>query len=269
MSRTTASPPASPTADGDYLGSVSDLMSGLLFLFIITLVLFALEFQRSSRDLRATQEQLARTQQELTNTEELRRFLVEFIAQRLRERGVRVVVDIETATLRLPEEVLFPLGSAELTPTGRSATAALADVLAAILPCFAAPPDDIRPSGCADFWHPGRLEAVFIEGHTDDLPLKPGAPFASNWELSAARAISCFRVLTATRPELEEVRNPQGQQALGVAGYADRRPVEPNRDDASRQKNRRIDVRFIMVPPAAAAATSDASFRAGTTTPGA
>ncbi len=255
MSHSTPSPYPSPPTDSDYLASISDLMSGLLFVFIITLVLFALDFQRSSHDLRVTQQQLARTQQELTNTEELRRFLVEFIAQRLRERGVRVSVDIETATLRLPEEVLFPLGSAELTPAGRNATAALADVLASILPCFAVPTKGVRPPRCTDFWHPGRLEAVFIEGHTDDLPLKPGAPFASNWELSTARAITCFRLLSATRPELEEVRNPQGHQALGVAGYADLRPVEPNRDDASRQKNRRIDVRFIMVPPGTGAGT--------------
>lgn len=226
-------------------------MSGLLFVFIITLVLFALEFQRSASSLRATEEQLARTRQELTNTEELRRLLVEIIAQRLRERGVRVLVDVETATLRLPEEVLFPLGSAELTPEGRRATASLAEVLANILPCLARAQDahGSRPPQCQEHWHPGRLEAVFIEGHTDNLPLRPGGPFPSNWELSAARAISCFRLLTSSQPSLEELRNPRGLPLLGVVGYADRRPVEANVDDASRQRNRRIDVRFVMVPP--------------------
>lgn len=238
-----------PHPDGDYLASVSDLMSGLLFVFIITLVLFALDYHRSSQDLLLTREQLTRVERELTNTEDLRRFLVEFIAQRLRQRGVRVLVDVETATLRLPEEVLFPLGSAELTPAGREATAALAEVLAGILPCFAGEPKDTQPPECKEVWHPARLEAVFIEGHTDDLRLKPGSQFASNWELSAARAISSFRFLTATRPDLEEIRNPKGLPVLGVVGYADRRPVEPNLDESSRQRNRRIDVRFLMVPP--------------------
>ena len=51
-----------------------------------------------------------------------------------------------------------------------------------------------------------------VEGHTDTAPVGPGAFFASNWELSTARA-------NAVRGRLESVGVEQG--SIRVEGYAD------------------------------------------------
>jgi chemotaxis protein MotB len=55
-----------------------------------------------------------------------------------------------------------------------------------------------------------------VEGHTDSIPLAPGATFATNWDLSAARAI-------VVRQRLEDVGIPK--ERVRVEGYADTKPL--------------------------------------------
>lgn len=74
---------------------------------------------------------------------------------------------------------------------------------------------------------------VRLEGHTDSIPIH-NVRFASNWELSAARAIAMLQLLTE-RFELDHGK-------FSVAGYADTVPVESNESVAGRAKNRRVDI---------------------------
>ncbi|MEZ5288943.1 MAG: OmpA family protein [Vicinamibacterales bacterium] len=74
-----------------------------------------------------------------------------------------------------------------------------------------------------------------IEGHTDDLPIHT-AQFPSNWELSTARATSAMRFMVGAG--IEPVR-------VGVAGYADLRPLQPNDSDEHRARNRRVEFVFL------------------------
>ena len=55
-----------------------------------------------------------------------------------------------------------------------------------------------------------------VEGHTDSQPVLPGGPFASNWELSSARAIEL-------RERLESIGIDRGR--IRVEGYADTKPL--------------------------------------------
>lgn len=55
-----------------------------------------------------------------------------------------------------------------------------------------------------------------VEGHTDTNPIVAGGLFATNWELSAARAI-------VVRQRLEDVGIPR--ERIRVEGYADTKPL--------------------------------------------
>ncbi|MDK3160303.1 OmpA family protein [Kamptonema cortianum] len=79
--------------------------------------------------------------------------------------------------------------------------------------------------------------AARIEGHTDDIPLRPGGRFASNWELSASRAAEAVRYL-------EEQGIPGNR--LQAMGLADTRPIVPNNSDANRAINRRLEI--VLIP---------------------
>lgn len=78
---------------------------------------------------------------------------------------------------------------------------------------------------------------VRIEGHTDNVPIH-NALYASNWELSTARAT----VLTRLFIEKDRV----APNRLSAAGYAQYHPVASNRTAAGRSRNRRVDV--IVLP---------------------
>ncbi len=86
------------------------------------------------------------------------------------------------------------------------------------------------------------------KGHTDDIPIST-TEFASNWELSSARAINTFKALVKARPALEYLTNPRGKKIFGISGYGEQRPVADNTSEEGRQKNRRIDIRFVMAYP--------------------
>jgi len=228
----------------NYLASVSDLMSGLVFVFILTLLVFALQMKDTEARLKDTEVEHQQALNYLTNSDTIRKEILEKIESALLREGVRVTVDLDKGIIHVPEAILFPLGSAELRPEGERALASLAKVMIEVLPQYAGSvPAQTGPTDKR-----GRLDAVFIEGHTDDIPIS-NARFPDNWTLSTARAIRTYQTLTSRHPEIDDLENFDGQPLLGVAGYADRRPKEPNTNDANRQQNRRIDVRVVMAKP--------------------
>ena len=83
----------------------------------------------------------------------------------------------------------------------------------------------------------GRNCSLRIEGHTDNVPIHT-ASFASNWELSTARATVLVKLLIE-----EEGFAPE---RLSAAGYGEFHPVAENSSAAGQQLNRRVDI--VVVP---------------------
>jgi chemotaxis protein MotB len=75
---------------------------------------------------------------------------------------------------------------------------------------------------------------IFIEGHTDNVPVVFNDRFKSNWDLSGARSGAVADYLTA------RAGVPEGR--MSVSGFADTRPIEGNDTAAGRARNRRIEV---------------------------
>jgi chemotaxis protein MotB len=111
--------------------------------------------------------------------------------------------------VELPAQVLFPSGSAELTDEGGKSLGEVARILRTM---------------------PNRR--FIVAGHTDNVPVATER-FASNWELSSARAVK----VTA-----ELIRGGLRPEQLVAAGYSEYDPVARNVTDAGRQKNRRIEI---------------------------
>jgi chemotaxis protein MotB len=232
-----------PQEEGSYLASVSDLMSGLIFIFIIALVTFALGLREEEQQRRDEVERLQGATKE-------RQRLLESIKDDLERAGIKVTIAPEQGVLRLGESLLFPLGRADLQDRGEQTVARLAHVLLRVLPCYTNVPADMQRGDCGERGKAGQLDAIFVEGHTDDLPIRRLVGFSDNWDLSSARAKTIFQTLMlASGERLDALTNQDGQRVLGVSAYADRRGVVPNDSDANRSLNRRIDLRFVMVPP--------------------
>jgi chemotaxis protein MotB len=88
--------------------------------------------------------------------------------------------------------------------------------------------------------------SVRVEGNTDDQT-PDGILYASNWDLSSARALSVLKAM------VDMGVDPSRMSAQGNAQY---NPLTPNVDDLSRAKNRRVDI-VVIYPGAGAAPNVD------------
>jgi chemotaxis protein MotB len=132
-------------------------------------------------------------------------------------QGLGAEVQVGTASqgivIRLNDALLFSSGRAHLDD---QALAVVEKVSAVVRPL----PNSIR-----------------IEGNTDDQP-PDGGLYPDNWELSTARALAVLGAMTQFGISPDR---------LSASGYAQYNPIVPNTDDASRAKNRRVDV-VILYP---------------------
>jgi chemotaxis protein MotB len=77
-----------------------------------------------------------------------------------------------------------------------------------------------------------RVHPIVVEGHTDDVPIAT-SQYASNWELSTARASAVVRWL---------IGRHLPARRFSAAGYAALRPLTSNGTAAGRARNRRVEV---------------------------
>ena len=149
--------------------------------------------------------------------EELQRYRSEFFG-RLREvlanrPGIAVVGD----RFVFQSEVLFPVGSADLSPAGQDQVTELALTLKAIA---AEIPPDVN-------W------LLRVDGHADRQPTT--GRYASNWELSANRAITVVKLLTSFGIPANR---------LAATGFGENQPIDPADTPDAYAKNRRIELRL-------------------------
>lgn len=228
----------SEAIEGSYLEALSDLFVGFLFIFIIFLMLFALL-------LAETQKRAETATTRLLDAGALRAQMLNEIQEALKRRGITVEIDTRTGIARLPESLLFESGQAQLRPDGQTKLTIVAKELRAILPCYAL---GVRPLvKCSPGTHP-ILDAMFIEGHTDNVPIS-NAYFADNYDLSAQRSKQTFQALLHGSSDLDHLRNDSGQALLSLSAYGDARPLKPNTTADNRRANRRIDLRFVVGTP--------------------
>ena len=263
-----------------YLATVSDLVSAFIFVFIIMLAIFAYQLAT------ATQEQASVTE-ELKAANETRDSILTGIARRLENSGIRVTVLLEQGVLRLSENSInFPSGSeipvtdhyvnvgrvanaiAEVVPCyvfdGVSDPTAVDDVVSetsagANVPQYCQLPADPSVYDCRERQFPWLLETLLIEGHTDEVPVGVGRRFRDNLELSSMRAATVHRMIAACEPGVEHLVNGDGYPILSTSGYGETRPatLDPERAD----DNRRIDLRFLLEPPAGALQLGEAEIQ--------
>ncbi len=122
-------------------------------------------------------------------------------------------VEVETSgrkiIIRIREKGSFVSGSAELTPEYRDVMHEVRSVLA------------LKPG------------SIVVQGHSDDVPIHT-ARFRSNWELSAARAVSVAHELM--------VGGTLPASRFEVSGKADTQPLAPNNSAENRARNRRVEI---------------------------
>jgi chemotaxis protein MotB len=150
--------------------------------------------------------------------EELQQYRSEFFGRLRSVLANRPDITVVGDRFVFQSEVLFPVGSADLTQAGTAQMTALAVTIKDIAQEI---PKDVN-------W------VLRVDGHTDPQPVKNGA-FASNWELSAARAITVVKLLIADGVPAEH---------LAATGFGQYQPFGPGDTPDAYAKDRRIELRL-------------------------
>ncbi|MFP4602269.1 MAG: peptidoglycan -binding protein [Halochromatium sp.] len=150
---------------------------------------------------------------------ELERYRSEFFGRVKDALGDNPDVRVTGDRFVFQSELLFPSGSAELNSAGRAQLAELAGTLTQIAERI---PDEID-------W------VLRIDGHTDPRPLPEGHRYASNWELSTARALSVVEFL---------VSRGLPPERLVAAGFGANRPAVAGDEAEAHRRNRRIEIKL-------------------------
>ncbi len=140
-------------------------------------------------------------------TEQLKK-LRESLVDEIKAGKVSVETEKWRIIIRIHEKGSFPSGSAVLTAGFSPSMAKIAEAVKA------------------------SRGKIVVAGHTDDVPIV-NERYRSNWELSAARAVTVAHEL---------LRGGVDPKRLMVAGYADNRPLVPNDNADHRAKNRRVEI---------------------------
>lgn len=150
--------------------------------------------------------------------QELSRYRSEFFGRLRQILAQRSDILVVGDRFVFQSEVLFAKGDANLSSLGNEEMQKLAG---AIKQLEAEIPPDIA-------W------VLRVDGHTDIDPIQ-SATFASNWELSSARAIAVVKYLIA-----------QGVQAkhLVAAGFGEFQPLDPGTSEDAKSQNRRIELKL-------------------------
>lgn len=174
-----------------------------------------------SKRIRSLQEQTKKIKER--DQEEASQAYKEFLgslSSEISQGKVRIDQLEKGLRLNLVGKILFPSGSADLSPKGEEILEKVGFVL-----------KDIRD------------RKILIEGHADNVPIHAGpqSRFPSNWELSAARAAAVARFF--------EEKVGIDPRLLSATGYSSYQPAFDNSTPEGRQANRRIEILLLPLTP--------------------
>ncbi len=217
--------------ENPYWISFSDIMSGLLVIFILASLVLIMELIQTKTDV-------SEAIKEIAKAEEIRRNILNEIEEKLREKNIQVEISENDTVLRIPDHLLtFKSNKYDI------------------------PKDEIVQSMVLEIGHilyqtisEGNrwqfLDTIFIEGHTDN---RVSRRIMGNWGLSTFRAIAVWNYWTENlekEDNLSALKNHNGTPLFSVSGYAETRPVQFIQEtEEEYQKNRRIDIRFTVRRP--------------------
>lgn len=207
--------------DGHYWISISDLMTSLLFIFILILAYTIYTFSEKSA--------------QFTESFENRSELLEELQKELKKDNINVDIDPKNGNMRIKSDGLFDIGSADLSQQGQYKLIKIADT--------------IKVKMQEPRFH-NAIDTIFIEGHTDNVPIS-NVGYGRRWtnmELSAQRAINTFLIMDEGA-NISEMTNRDGNYLFSYSGYADQRPRSENVTEQGRTQNRRIEIFFALTSP--------------------
>ena len=170
------------------------------------------ESQQDKGRIATLQSQVANLEKEQETASQKARGLEDEMRADLESKDVTISNLQGKLTVNILDRVMFDSGESVLQPDGEAVLRKIAAILA------------------------GHSEIkIHVIGHTDNVPIR--SRFASNWELSTARALTAVHFLTE--------KAGVDPRRVGAVGYGEYRPIADNSTPEGRARNRRIAITIL------------------------
>ena len=213
--------------------ALSDLMSAMLFVFIITLIAYIINFS-SNKDLAQS------LGQQMSDLELKKSYIIRNVSDNLFKNGIKHSVDLKKGIISISSDQLgFKAGQHRL---GKAAVKTISTVSSSIgseIQCESKAV--VGPEDCVDGFIP-EIDYVYVEGHTDNVPFRPRNGIRDNVDLSLLRAASVKQIL-------DELATSSTSKIFVPVGYGETKPLVFYSSPTDDAKNRRIDFRFSLRKP--------------------
>ncbi len=264
-----------------YALSISDLMMGLLFIFILILMKFMMEYQDKKQDLSKPILE--------------RGLLLEKLKTEMEQKNIQVEIDKKNGVLKLTDVQYFDKGEYKLSEKGKNHFRKIKKIFNALI-CYS----DLDSPKTKNRWPKNKakkttlkkwqahcnkpthfkkqalIDSILIEGHADATPISQYASLIkegikTNLDLAMKRAQTVFVFLLDYKEEEKgydpikgekhtkesgnrfyALVNKQEKPLFGVTSYGNLRRSASMKDkrNQAQKSDRRIDIRFIVSEPA-------------------
>ncbi len=204
----------------EWILTYADAITLLMAFFVMLLTFAKFDIPSFEEVRKGISEAVGHRDNEPTPTELLKVDVEDAVATMQAEEVTKITKDEKGIVIELDSSAFYKPGSAEILPNALPLLKKVGDTLKSVK---------------------FRFYNVEIEGHTDDAPISTPI-YPSNWELSAGRATRVARFFAGNG--IDPLR-------LKATGFAETRPVVPNRDSKGKPikknmaKNRRVIIRVF------------------------
>ena len=261
-------------SNSHYALSISDLLMGILFIFMLILMKFMMEYQNKKESLLEPLSERVK--------------ILKHLKSEIEKKNIKVEIDKKNGILKLTGAHYFDSGKYELSDEGKKDFEKIKDIFT-ILICYSALdnkktkerwPKNKKCKSNLKKWqdhckkkYPKKyalIDSILIEGHADADPIADGSCLAkegikNNLDLAMKRAQEIFIFLLDYIPErgYDPIKGPpapesgncfyalvnkQDKPLFGVASYGNLRRSDKSQDKV-KGLDRRVDFRFIMSQP--------------------
>lgn len=207
---------ASSESEGNWLVTLSDLLSLLLVFFVMFFAITRADDKnnkiRENKTSKAILPEISIIPPVADKAEEIRREMDSLIKELEMSEDISIHTHNKDVVINLKERVTFSSGEAEILKDSFP----IMDNIARII-------------------RKHQSLTIEIDGHTDSRPINTRV-YPSNWELSVARAASVLKYFIN--------RHGINPSRFYIKGNADQRPAAPNDSLENRAKNRRVEIRL-------------------------
>lgn len=171
------------------------------------------EIEKLNKENAEKEKKIEEVKNSKTHLQTLSKRLKTILRNEIKRKSIEITESNGQLKLGLKNKILFASGQATVNSEGQEVLKRIAEQLKSL-----------------------KGHQILIEGHTDNIPVRSGAIFQDNWQLSSARALNVLRQL------IEQTQlPPKTFQAVALGEHS---PLNKNDSEENRAKNRRIEIRL-------------------------